>query len=111
MPFLSVLRATAQHGLRVDTAHFEPREHADRESRRHVDVETAVAIQVRRIGAVLLDSFPVRQEHRHARAVFAVEEHLHGFITGRIERDFRRLEDRGAAGSEIVPEDGRRVEE
>ena len=111
VPFLTVLRATAQDRLGKHAAHFQPRQHADRESRRHVHVEAAVAVEVRGIRAVLHQPFRIRQEHRRARPVLAPIEDLRRFVFRRIERDLRRLEHARRAGREVVPEDRRGVQE
>src|SRR2546425_5823981 len=49
VPLFAVLPAAPQVGHGVYTAQLEPREHAHREARRETDVESAVAVQLRRI--------------------------------------------------------------
>src|SRR5436853_1491390 len=85
MPLLSILTATPQIRLRVDTAHFQPNEIWDRKRRRQRNVEPAIGIQQSRILPIQLQTFLVGQEHRHTRAVLAVVEHLLGLILRSVE--------------------------
>jgi len=60
MPILAVFAAAAQVRHGIDTTKFEPRRHAHAEARGLRDVEAAVAVEIRRVGAVKLQAFPVR---------------------------------------------------
>ena len=108
MPVFAVLAAAAQVRHGVDAAHLHPHQVADAEGRRQRDVEAAVAIQQRRVLAVELQAFLVGDDHRHARAVFAVVEDLLRFVVRRVEIDLRRAEDRAAARPHVVAVDRRR---
>ncbi len=111
MPIFAILATTAQVRLRVNAAHLHPNKIADRESRRQRDIEATVAVEIRRIVAVELQAFLVRDEHRHFRSVFARVENLLRFVVGRIEIDFRLAEDSALAGRQVVTIDrGRRSE-
>src|SRR5262249_29284572 len=55
-----------------------------------------------------LQALFARDEHRHARPVFAVVEDLFGFVTARVEIDFRLAVDLALAGLHVVTINGRR---
>ena len=105
MPLFTVLRSAAQHRLRVHASHLEPGEHTDRETRRHVDVEPTVAIEVRRVRAVLLQPLLVSQEQWDARSVLAVVEGLDRLVVRRVEPELRGFEDTRRTDGEVVAED------
>lgn len=56
VPLFAVLTAAAQTRHRVNAAHLHPHDRRHPEPRRQGDVETAIAIQVRRVLAVELDA-------------------------------------------------------
>ena len=56
VPVPAIFAAAAQVGHREHAAHLHPGELADAELRRQADVEAAVAVQQRRVGAVELDA-------------------------------------------------------
>ena len=71
VPRLAVLAAAAHVGVGVDEALLEQREPRRAEGRRLDDVEAAVGVEQRRVGAVELQPFLVHEEHRDLRAVLA----------------------------------------
>ena len=102
VPRLAVLASAAHVRGRPDAPALEPRRHIGPECRQRRNVEAAVPVEHRRVGAVADQIFLVGHEHRHSRAVLRVEEDTLGRIELRIEGELRRLE-RHAGG-------GRRVE-
>src|SRR5204862_6367094 len=83
-------------------AHVDPLSVAYREVRRHGDVKATVAIKVSWVLSVELQALLVRDEHRHAGAVFAGVEDLFGFVISRIEVHLRLAKDSALTRSEVV---------
>ncbi len=90
VPLAAVLAAATQVGHRIDAAQFEPGGDGGRKCRLQRDIETAVAVENRRIAAVVREPFARGDEHRHARAVAAGVENLLRLVLRRIERDLGR---------------------
>ena len=109
VPLLAVLAPAPQVWHRVHAPHLQPHEDAHGETRSETDVESAVAVEVRRVRAVELQPLAVRDEHGHPGAVLARVEDLRGLVARGVEVDLRRLEDARLAGLEVVPEDRRRI--
>ena len=108
VPGLAVFAAAAEVGLGEDAAHLQPRQPRDREARQQRNVETAVAVQQRRIRAVELDPFLMDDEHRHARAVLAAVENLLHFVIVGVELQLRPAEQAAFARGDVVVIDARR---
>ena len=88
MPILAVFAAAAQVRHGIHAAHLHPDQVGDGKPGGETDVESAIAVKQRRIFSVQLQCFPVREEHRHARAVLAGIKHLARLVIGRVESDF-----------------------
>ena len=102
MPLFAVLTAAPEVRHCKYSAHLHPLKVAHREERRHGDIETAIAVKVRRVLSVELQALLVRDEHRHAGAVFARVEDLFGFVISRIEIHLRLAKHSALTRSEVV---------
>ena len=92
VPCFAVLAAAAHVGRRPHAAALEPCGHVAAVGWQRGDIESAVAIQHRRIRAVPFQILAVRDEQRHARAVLRRREDPFGRVRRRIEGRLRRLE-------------------
>src|SRR6185436_10721562 len=110
MPRLAVFPAAAHVCRDVDTTALEDRRYIWTEPRDLGDVEAAVAVQHRWIGAVLLQILTVRDEQRHARAVLRGGEDALGRVERRIERELRRFERRARAAGQVEAEHRRGIQ-
>ena len=108
MPGLAVFAAPAQIGLGIDPAHLHPGHAADGKRRRQGDIESAVSVKQRGIGAVELHAFFTGDEHRHARAVFALIKNLFDFIILRFDFRLGPAEQAALTRGHVVAIDARR---
>ena len=89
VPSLAVFPAAAEVGHGVHAAHLHPHQIGDAERWRQRDVEPAVAVQQSRIVAVEHHTLLVGDEHRDARAVLAVVEHLSRHVLSAVKINLR----------------------
>ena len=108
VPVAAVLPAAAQVRDRQHAAHLEPGEAGRGEAGGQGDVETAVAVEQRRVVAVLLDALAVGDEHRDARAVAALVEDLLRLVAVEVGVDRGAADQRTLAGTHVVAVDLRR---
>src|SRR5205823_9946500 len=101
VPLAAILAAAPQVGHGIDAPQLEPLDIADAKARRQRDVEAAVAEQDRRIAAVELEPLAADDDHRHARAVFALVKDLSRLELPRIESDFWLAEKRAPAAFDV----------
>ena len=102
MPFFTILAAATQINLRINATIFQERNAHSRETGRKRDIETAISIKIDRILAITLYSFLVSQEHRDARAVFALEEDLFADILILLEFHLRSRIERAHIAIHVV---------
>ena len=111
VPGFSKLASAAQVGHGIDAPAFQKRDVAGAEAGRQADVEAAVGIEQRGVGAVHGKSLFVHDKHGNTRAVFGLVPRLFGLEIVGIEGDLRHAPQAGDPRSDVQLVNRRRLRE